>query len=82
MANLKNITSMKEEFNPFAFECDSCGKTKVYTEEEIDKTQKPHPNPKEYAYDFFIPCPFCNKGFMEPPAFFSFLGAFEDLNEQ
>ncbi len=82
MADLKNITSMKDDFDPFAFECDSCGKTKVYTDEEIEKVKKTHPNPKEYTYDFFISCPFCKTGYMEPPSFFSFFGGFEDLNEK
>lgn len=81
MANIQDKDDREEDLDPFRFACDSCGKTKVYDEDEIDKMKKPHPNPKEYAYDFFIPCPFCKKGFMEPPQVVSFFGAFEDLGE-
>ena len=79
ITNMKHISEMKDVFDPFAFECNSCGKSRVYSEEEIDKVKKPHPNPKDYAYDFFIPCPFCKIGFMEPPSFVSFLGEDDDF---
>jgi hypothetical protein len=82
MANIQYKDALRDDFNPFRFSCDSCGKTKEYSEREIDKVKKPHPNPKEYAYDFFISCPFCEKGFMEPPEVVSFFGAFEEPRKQ
>lgn len=81
MTNLKQYNP-NEDFDPFTFECDSCGKTKVYTEEEIEKVKKPHPKPETYMFDFFIPCPFCKKGFMEPPEMVSFFDPFEEFNKK
>ena len=77
MAKVKVIKNT-DDYDPFTFQCTSCGKKKVYTQEEIDKTKKPHPKPETYMFDFFIPCPFCKKGFMEPPTFVSF----HDLEEK
>jgi hypothetical protein len=51
------------------------------TEKEIEKTKKPYPDPQNHPYDFYITCPFCNKGVMEPPELVSFFGAFEDFPE-
>lgn len=85
MANvkfLKNKQQPFDDYDPFEFVCTFCGKTKVYTEEEIDNRKKPYPDPQNHDYDFFISCPFCTKGVMEPPTFISFFGAFEELDEE
>ena len=71
-----------KNFDPFLFECNMCGKTKKYTQEKIDKEKKTHPNPKEYAYDFYIPCPFCKEGYMEPPTFVAADDIFFDFDEE
>lgn len=83
MTNVKVIKKNQSfDFDPFNFKCNSCGKEKVYTDAEIDTKKKPYPDPQNYDYDFYITCPFCKKGVMEPPAFVSFHGAFEDLTEK
>jgi hypothetical protein len=50
--------------------------------EEIEKTKQPYPDPHNHPYDFYISCPFCNKGVMEPPELVSFGDAFEDFTEE
>jgi hypothetical protein len=70
--SLKHTVTNLSDFDPFTWACTSCGKTKVYTEEEIDKTKIPYPDPQNHDYDFYISCPFCKTGVMEPPAFVSF----------
>jgi len=81
MANTKFFPKIPAEFDPYCFKCDSCGKEKQYTEEEIDTTKKPYPDPRNHAFDFYITCPFCKKGVMEPPEVVSFFGAFEEFNK-
>jgi len=64
MANVKVLKNTKhpfDNFDPFEFECNLCGKTKVYTDEEIDKTKKPYKDPQNHDFDFYITCPFCAK---------------------
>lgn len=78
----KHTTFSFESYDPFKFTCTSCGKTRVYTEEEIDKTKKPYTDPQNHDYDFYISCPFCTKGIMEPPEAVSFFGAFEEFNKK
>lgn len=85
MANvkiLKNKQNPFDEYDPFEFQCNSCGKTKMYTEEEIDKTKKPYPDPKNHDFDFYISCPFCANGVMEPPEFVSFHGFLEEPSDE
>jgi hypothetical protein len=82
MANTKIVKQIPDEFDPFLWKCDSCGKERQYTEEEIDKTKKPYADPQNHPYDFYITCPFCSKGVMEPPELVSFSGAFEDFTEE
>lgn len=57
-----------EDF-PFEWECMICGKTLLFTEKESEKRKIRHENPKNYDFDFFIPCPSCEKGFMQPSPF-------------
>jgi len=81
MANVKVLKNTKhpfDNFDPFEFECNLCGKTKVYTDEEIDKTKKPYKDPQNHDFDFYITCPFCAKGVMDPPEFVSFGGFLEE----
>lgn len=77
MANIiivENMTTALAQHNPFLWKCDRCGKEKLYTQEEIDTTHKPWPDPQNHDYDFYVICPFCGKGVMEPPTFVSFGG--------
>ncbi len=83
MANTKIFNkTTPNEFDPFLWKCDSCGKERQYTEEEIDKKKKPYADPQNHHYDFYVSCPFCKIGVMEPPEFVSFGGIFEDFNDQ
>jgi hypothetical protein len=82
MANTKIVTQVPDDFDPFRWRCDSCGKERVYSEEQIEKTKKPYPDPQNHPYDFYVSCPFCTKGVMEPPDLVFFGGAFEDFNEE
>jgi ribosomal protein S27E len=82
MANTKIVNEVPDDFDPFRWRCDACGKEQVYTEEEIEKTKKSYPDPQNHPYDFYISCPFCGKGIMEPPELTFFGGSFEDFNEE
>lgn len=81
MANTKVVTEIPEEFDPFIWKCDSCGKEKKYTQNEIDRTHKPYPDPQNHDRDYYVTCPFCNTGIMEPPELVFFGGLFEELPE-
>ena len=82
MVNTKMVKEVPDDFDPFRWRCDACGKERVYTEEAIEKTKKPYPDPQNHPYDFYISCPFCTKGVMEPPAMIFFGGAFADFNDE
>jgi hypothetical protein len=85
MANIivvKDMATVFEKHDPFVWKCDSCGKEKLYTQKEIDTTHKPWPDPENHERDYYITCPFCNKGVMEPPTFVSFGGFLEDLTNE
>jgi hypothetical protein len=85
MANIivvKDMATVFEEYDPFIWKCDSCGKEKLYTQEEIDTTHKPWPDPQNHDRDYYVTCPFCDKGVMEPPEFVSFGGFLEDLTNE
>ena len=81
MANIivvKNMATALSEHDPFIWKCGSCGKDRKYTQKEIDKTKKPWPDPQNHERDYYVSCPFCQKGEMEPPTFISFFGAFNE----
>lgn len=85
MANVivvKNVGKALEEYDPFIWKCDSCGKDRKYTQKEIDKKKKPWPDPRCHERDYYVSCPFCNNGEMEPPTFVSFGGFLEDLTNE
>lgn len=85
MANIivvKDMATVFEEYDPFIWKYDSCGKEKLYTQEEIDTTHKPWPDPQNHDRDYYVTCPFCDKGVMEPPEFVSFGGFLEDLTNE
>ena len=82
MANTKIVNEVPDDFDPFRWWCDSCGKEHVYSEEEIEKTKKPYSDPQNHPYDFYVSCPFCTKGVMGPPDLVFFGGAFEDFTEE
>lgn len=64
--HLKNITLLTDDINPFAFACLTCGKTREFSEKDIDALKKPYKDPQNHDYDYYIPCIFCKKGRMEP----------------
>jgi hypothetical protein len=70
------------EHDPFLWKCDSCGKEKLYAQEEINNTHKPWPDPQNHERDYYVSCPFCTKGVMEPPTFVSFGGILGDLTNE
>jgi len=75
MANRKIIhNGIPEDFDPYIWKCDSCGKERKYTQEEITTTHKPWPDPQNHDRDYYITCPFCGKGVMEPPELVLFGG--------
>ena len=76
------VKKIPDDFDPFLWRCDLCGKEQSLTEEEIEKTKKPYPDPQKHPYDFYISCSFCSKGVMEPSELVSLFGAFEDFNEE
>lgn len=79
MANIivvKDFSKALEEHDPFIWKCDLCGKERKYTQEEIDKQKKQWHDPQNHDRDYFVTCPFCRKGEMEPPTFVSFGGFF------
>ena len=82
MANTKIVKEVLDDFDPFLWKCESCGKERQYTKEEIDKTKQPYADPQYHPYDFYVTCPSCKKGVMEPPELVSFGGIFEDFNEE
>ncbi len=82
MANIivvKDMAKALGEHDPFQWKCDSCGKEKLYTQKEIDKTKKPWPDPQNHDSDNYVTCPFCKKGVMEPPTFITFGGLLEGI---
>jgi hypothetical protein len=85
MANIIIVTDISkalEEHDPFLWKCDSCGKEKLYTQEEIDRKKKPWPDPQNHDRDYYVSCPFCTTGEMEPPTFVSFSGFLEGLLDE
>ena len=79
MANTKVVKNIPVDFDPFLWKCDACGKERKYTQEEINTTHKPWPDPHNRDRDYYITCPFCHKGVMEPPELVLFSGAFEEF---
>jgi translation initiation factor 2 beta subunit (eIF-2beta)/eIF-5 len=85
MANVivvKNMATALEDHDPYIWKCSACGKEKKYTQEEIDKKKKPWSDPQNHDMDYYVTCPFCKKGEMEPPTFVSYSGAFEKMNKK
>jgi len=82
MANRKNFTDMPADYDPYRWGCSRCGKEQEYTQREIDKLKKPYPDPQNHDFDFYISCPFCQKGVMQPPQLVFFGGAFEEIGEE
>jgi RNase P subunit RPR2 len=80
--NEKNARQVFEKHDPYIWKCDSCGKERRYTQEEIDASHKPWPDPQNHDRDYYITCPFCNKGMMEPPTFVSFGGFLEEIFDE
>ena len=82
MSNVDIIPSgdnpIPEDFDSYSFRCDSCGKTKTYTQETIDSQKKPYEHPQDHDYDYYLSCPFCTMGHMEPPTLVSFGGLFAE----
>jgi len=58
-----------EDFDPFEFKCDYCGKSHVFSEKKIEKVKKKVPGTKN---DYYILCQFCQKGHMRPPEIIMF----------
>jgi phage terminase large subunit GpA-like protein len=79
MAKTKTVASIPDDFDPFRWRCRSCGKEREYTQEEIDKLNQPYPDPENHPADFYVSCPFCQKGIMEPPESVFLGGAFKEL---
>ena len=46
------------------FICEWCGKTKDFTNEEVEKLKKTDPQIAQEGFDYYISCPFCNGGYM------------------
>ena len=82
MANTRVVNSIPDDFDPFRWRCSSCGKEREYTQEEIDKQKVPYPDPQNHDFDFYISCPICGKGVMQPPHMVFFGGAFEEIGEE
>ena len=59
-----DIPDIPDDFDPFVFECDICGKTHLFTEEEIEEKKTKIPGTDD---DYWILCQFCKKGHMQPP---------------
>lgn len=81
MANIIVVTDMSkalDEYDPFIWKCDSCRKEKKYTQKEIDTEKKPWRDPQNHDRDYYVSCPLCTKGKMEPPTFVSFGGIFNE----
>ena len=74
MANTKAVSTIPDDFDPFLWKCNCCGKEKTYTQEEIDRQKQPWPDPANHERDYYVSCPFCHTGEMEPPTFVSFGG--------
>ena len=49
--------------------CDTCGKEFMLTDEEIEKLERPRPGTKPSDWDYYMPCPLCNKGEILQPTF-------------
>jgi hypothetical protein len=63
MANRKIIhNNIPEDFDPYLWKCDSCEKERKYTQEEINTTHKPWPDPQNHDRDYYLTCPFCATG--------------------
>ncbi len=69
-----HIHYITDNIDPFEFCCDHCGKTKLFTEPEIEKIKQKTPGTEN---DYFILCQFCKNGHMQPPTFISTGGIFE-----
>ncbi|MBV8893893.1 MAG: hypothetical protein JO266_18310 [Acidobacteria bacterium] len=85
MANIivvKDMSTALAKHDPFVWKCDCCGKERTYTQEEIDKTKKPWPDPQNHDRDYHVTCQFCSRGEMEPPSFVSFGGFLEGLTDK
>lgn len=87
MANIivvteKNAKKVFAKHDPYIWKCDHCGKERKYIQKEIDKIHKPWPDPENHDTDFYIVCPFCNQGVMEPPTFVSFGGFLEGIGDE
>jgi hypothetical protein len=82
IVNEKNARQVFARHDPYIWKCDSCGKERKYTQQEIDMNSKPWPDPENHNYDFYITCPVCGKGVMEPPTFVSFGEIFRWLDRQ
>lgn len=79
MANTKVVKQIPDDFDPFIWKCDSCGKEKQYTQEAIDSAKKLYPDPQNHDRDYYVACLDCNKGVMEPPELIFFGGLFEEI---
>lgn len=64
----QTIVEEDELYDPVEWQCDSCGKIKAYTDAELETAEQPKPGTKPEDWDYRIPCPFCKKGSMLPPA--------------
>ncbi|MBV9484281.1 MAG: hypothetical protein JO249_26535 [Acidobacteria bacterium] len=47
--------------------CDTCGKEFTFTDEEIEKLERPRPNTKPEDWDYYMPCPVCITGEIQQP---------------
>ena len=64
--NMRKTRSMKknQSDDTVTFICEWCGKTKGFTDIEIEKQKKTDPDIKSEGFEYYIPCPFCNGGHM------------------
>jgi len=81
MANTKDFDTLFADYDPYRWSCSLCGKEQEYTQEEIDKRKLAYPDPHNHDFDFYISCPFCDKGVMQPPHMIFFGGACEDFGD-
>jgi hypothetical protein len=69
-----NVHASFDDFDPFEFKCDSCGKTRVFTEAEIEVEKKKIPGG---GGDCYLLCRVCKEGHMQPPVVVQTSGIFE-----
>ena len=81
MAKTNFSNYIPDDYDPYLWSCSRCGKEREYTQEEIDKMKQPYPDPQNHDFDFYISCPFCGKGVMQPPQMVFFGGALEDFGD-